>query len=54
LPVDDSSSAIPFEGDDGPAPNHPGLGRAKLTLLIVPIASIGAAWLGWKLHLACD
>jgi MFS family permease len=24
------------------------------TLLIVAIASIGAAWLGWKLHLACD
>ena len=24
------------------------------TLLIVAIGSIGAAWLGWKLHLACD
>jgi len=24
------------------------------TLLIVAVASIGAAWLGWKLHLACD
>ncbi len=24
------------------------------SLLIVAIASIGAAWLGWKLHLACD
>ena len=24
------------------------------TLLIVAIASIPAAWLGWKLHLACD
>lgn len=24
------------------------------SLLIVAIASLGAAWLGWKLHLACD
>ena len=24
------------------------------TLLIVAVSSIGAAWLGWKLHLACD
>jgi MFS family permease len=24
------------------------------SLLIVAIASVGAAWLGWKLHLACD
>ena len=24
------------------------------TLLMVAVASIGAAWLGWKLHLACD
>jgi MFS family permease len=24
------------------------------TLLIVAISSLGAAWLGWKLHLACD
>ena len=24
------------------------------SLLIVAVASIGAAWLGWKLHLACD
>jgi hypothetical protein len=24
------------------------------TLLMVAIASLGAAWLGWKLHLACD
>jgi hypothetical protein len=24
------------------------------SLLIVAIASVVAAWLGWKLHLACD
>jgi hypothetical protein len=24
------------------------------SLLIVAIASVIAAWLGWKLHLACD
>jgi hypothetical protein len=24
------------------------------TLLIVAVSSIGAAWLAWKLHLACD
>jgi hypothetical protein len=24
------------------------------SLLIVAIASIFAAWLGWKLHVACD
>jgi MFS family permease len=24
------------------------------TLLMVSIASVGAAWIGWKLHLACD
>jgi MFS family permease len=24
------------------------------TLLIVSVASLGAAWLGWRLHLACD
>ncbi|HEY1145303.1 MAG TPA: MFS transporter, partial [Allosphingosinicella sp.] len=24
------------------------------TLLMVAVASLGAAWLGWKLHLACD
>jgi MFS family permease len=24
------------------------------TLLMVSVASIGAAWIGWKLHLACD
>jgi len=24
------------------------------TLLMVALASLGAAWLGWKLHLACD
>ena len=26
----------------------------ELDLLIVAVASIGAAWLAWKLHLACD
>nr|MDP9414280.1 MFS transporter [Pseudomonadota bacterium] len=24
------------------------------TLLMVAVASLGAAWLGWRLHLACD
>jgi hypothetical protein len=24
------------------------------SLLIVAIGSLGAAWLGWRLHLACD
>jgi hypothetical protein len=24
------------------------------TLLLVSIASLGAAWIAWKLHLACD
>jgi hypothetical protein len=24
------------------------------TLLMVSVASIGAAWIAWKLHLACD
>ena len=24
------------------------------SLLIVAVASVFAAWLGWKLHLACD
>ena len=24
------------------------------SLLMVAVASIGAAWLAWKLHLACD
>jgi hypothetical protein len=24
------------------------------TLLLVALATIVAAWLGWKLHLACD
>jgi hypothetical protein len=24
------------------------------TLILVAVASIVAAWLGWKLHLACD
>ena len=24
------------------------------TLLLVAVASIGAAWIAWKLHLACD
>jgi hypothetical protein len=24
------------------------------TLLMVAVASLGAAWLAWRLHLACD
>jgi hypothetical protein len=24
------------------------------TLLMVSVMSLGAAWLGWRLHLACD
>jgi hypothetical protein len=32
---------------------HAGLSVAE-TLLLVAISSLGAAWLAWKLHLACD
>ena len=28
--------------------------HAKGALLIVAVASVVAAWIGWKLHLACD
>jgi hypothetical protein len=26
----------------------------EATLLMVSVASIGAAWIAWRLHLACD
>jgi hypothetical protein len=32
---------------------HLGVSVAE-TLLMVSVASLGAAWLGWRLHLACD
>ena len=32
---------------------HVGVSIAD-TLLMVAVASLGSAWLAWKLHLACD
>jgi hypothetical protein len=32
---------------------HLGVSVAE-TLLMVSVMSLGAAWLGWRLHLACD
>jgi len=33
---------------------HPNVSCGPETLFLVALGSVIAAWLGWKLHLACD